>query len=938
VTMIESVGWVLLHFVWQGVAIAGTLAVLLALTSTARATLRYALSCGALTAMLVAALATTATIIPQSTRTTERLTDRAAQPTSEITAMRGMPSPTTASRLFDRAQGKPEPVVLRLPKVWNWVEPLVNTALPWLVGVWAVGVLLLSVRLVGGWWRTRSIRVEGTAAVPEWCQSRLTEIRERLGVTRAVSVVSSVRLHVPVVLGHLRPVIVLPAAVLAGLSPSQIDAILAHELAHVRRHDYLVNLIQTVVETLLFYHPAVWWVSSQVRETREHCCDDLAVTVCTSRKGYVSALLGLEELRMEQLKPAGVLALGATDGSLLARARRLLRQPEREGRTPRLAASAIALSILATAVGGASLGSEPPVLLNAAAAEPMSAGADSREGTALPAASIAQPAQQVPPSSIVVAPEANASLANRWTWAERAARDARRTRYWIGYEIAPARSLPPVIYMDQASLIMGESMTFRGHIMSRDASGLRFPGRRLVVPGGDSSVKLLFAFDTTRGTPALTAVHGSSMPLPVDTKDLAIYWLGAAAADQSIERIDRLYRGASTLTLQNDLIAAIGVHDASEAVVTWLEQRVASGDADTLRANAAERIAWHPIQRSVAALDRIARNDRSSKVRQEAAEGMGDLAIPEAAPALIALARELDDRIARREAVEALGGRTEPAAASALESIAKQDADIEIQREAVETLGDLSDDRGTPALLELARTHPQVDVKREAIETLGDREPTEAIINQLKEFATQDGEPGVQEEAIETLAGLNHPGVRPALTELARTHPRMNVRREAIESLADHASHEQGGAGAKKAILDLLTALATEERDIEVQIEAVESLGEMTDGAAVERLRDLARTHQDERIRVEAVETLGEHDDARDIAQFLKTVALNEKSQRVRDEAIETLGELKDGAGVDALVGIAREHSDTNAQRRALQALLDNEHPRARQALKLQKR
>ena len=92
--------------------------------------------------------------------------------------------------------------------------------------------------------------------------------------------------------GWLNPVVLLPASALSGLTPTQIEALLAHELAHVRRHDYLVNLLQSVVETLLFYHPAVWWVSAHVRAEREHCCDDLAVAVC-DRLVYVTALADL---------------------------------------------------------------------------------------------------------------------------------------------------------------------------------------------------------------------------------------------------------------------------------------------------------------------------------------------------------------------------------------------------------------------------------------------------------------------------------------------------------------------------------------------------------------------------------------------------------------------------------------------------------------------
>ena len=98
-------------------------------------------------------------------------------------------------------------------------------------------------------------------------------------------------------IGWLRPVILFPASALTGLSAEQLEALLAHELAHIRRYDYLVNLLQTTVETLFFYHPAVWWVSAQVRQEREHCCDDLAVAACGDVLTYARALTALEQLR-----------------------------------------------------------------------------------------------------------------------------------------------------------------------------------------------------------------------------------------------------------------------------------------------------------------------------------------------------------------------------------------------------------------------------------------------------------------------------------------------------------------------------------------------------------------------------------------------------------------------------------------------------------------
>src|SRR5213076_1329469 len=136
----------------------------------------------------------------------------------------------------------------------------------------------------------------------------------------AAHVVETTLVDVPMVVGWLRPAILLPVAALASLSTTQIEAILAHELAHIRRHDYAVNVLQAIVETLLFYHPAVWWLSNRIRVEREHCCDDVAVALFGNPLQYARALTRFEELRLD---PAHAL-LAANGGSLLTRIRRLV--------------------------------------------------------------------------------------------------------------------------------------------------------------------------------------------------------------------------------------------------------------------------------------------------------------------------------------------------------------------------------------------------------------------------------------------------------------------------------------------------------------------------------------------------------------------------------------------------------------------------------------
>ena len=253
---------------------------------------------------------------------------------------------------------------------------------------------------------------------------------------------------------------------------------------------------------------------------------------------------------------------------------------------------------------------------------------------------------------------------------------------------------------------------------------------------------------------------------------------------------------------------------------------------------------------------------------------------------------------------------------------------MDIQREAVETLGDFEDQRGVMLLMELARAHPSIDVRREAIETLGDALPSETVIPVLEELAMKDPDPGIQEEAVDTLAGLEDAKGLATLMALAQSHPRTNVRREAIEALADQSSDPDEARD--RTIVDLLEKLARNDRDIEVQLEAVETLGDIPGATAAGRLRELAQTHPDEGVRAEAIESLGSSLPAAEAASILESVARAEKSSRVQDEAIETLAGLDDGAGINALLAIARDHPAASARKHALEALLESDHPRAR--------
>jgi len=286
----QAIGWALVHLVWQGAVVAGLLAAALALLQRRSAQARYAVSCAALLLLLGLAAAT-------AVRNYDAASDAPAAP-AQIAAV------------FDSAA----PQSPASPTVIEWTR----AHLPKIVLFWIVGVAALSFRLAGGWLRAQRLaRRSATPAAPEW-QRAVARLSDSLGLRRGVALLHSAAVEVPTVLGWLRPMILLPMT-LSGLSPEQIEMILAHELAHVRRHDFLVNLMQSVVETLLFYHPAVWWISARIRIEREHCCDDAAILIGGNALQYARALTRLEELRGDPTQ----LALAANGGSLLARIRRV---------------------------------------------------------------------------------------------------------------------------------------------------------------------------------------------------------------------------------------------------------------------------------------------------------------------------------------------------------------------------------------------------------------------------------------------------------------------------------------------------------------------------------------------------------------------------------------------------------------------------------------
>jgi beta-lactamase regulating signal transducer with metallopeptidase domain len=309
---LESLGWTLVHFCWQAAAIALVYWLADAVLSKARS--RYALALGTMVLMLVSAVATLAY---QETRGGSG--SSSAPGAFSSPAMMAIGANIGANMPMDLAS------LAALHRAGATTLHM-SGFMPWLDVAWLLGVACLSTRTIGGWRLIQQLRRSAQLEAPGAVYADFVRLRERLGITRQVSLRISEHIQGPLAMGIVRSLIILPASALMALNPEQLEAVLAHELAHVRRADYFWNLIQTMVETLFFFHPAVWWLGRRVREQRELCCDDVAVQSCADPLVYATALLCLEERRRQQLSLAMAMDGHRPWSGLRVRIARILRE------------------------------------------------------------------------------------------------------------------------------------------------------------------------------------------------------------------------------------------------------------------------------------------------------------------------------------------------------------------------------------------------------------------------------------------------------------------------------------------------------------------------------------------------------------------------------------------------------------------------------------
>ena len=323
----DTLGWMLIHSLWQFTIVALLVFVFQWLLRRASSLVRYRISLAAMGMMVAIPIATCLSFHSENSSTPIAKASPVEQTERNISpqTLSNIPMATTVQ---DEGFAPSSSIVLQEEKTpavpssyvtsFSWQDQ-VRPWLPTIVLIWGLGVLVAALRPILGWHTIRRLRTTGVSPVENSIRKMLEQTAKRLKLRQTVEVLQSSLVKTPMVVGYFRPIILLPLSVVTGLPESQLELILAHELAHVRRHDYLMNLLQTLVETLFFYHPAMWWLSRQIRNERENCCDDIVVTSLGSRLEYGRALLAVVELR----EATATLSLAAHGGSLVERIKRL---------------------------------------------------------------------------------------------------------------------------------------------------------------------------------------------------------------------------------------------------------------------------------------------------------------------------------------------------------------------------------------------------------------------------------------------------------------------------------------------------------------------------------------------------------------------------------------------------------------------------------------
>ena len=300
--IIYALGWTMVHSLWQGFLIAMVLALVINYYQNENAKLKYELSAFALFTVFTSALATFLVLYDKAVSTD----------LSEIIII------GQATFTFEESESV-------ISTISNSSASLLNQYLPLLVSIWFVGMVFFLIRLLGGLIYIQHLKTNQLYAIEKRWQIKMEKILKKTPINKSVKLFESGLVKVPIVIGYLKPLILMPIGAINNMSEQEVEAILSHEIAHVLRNDYILNIVMSFIEVLFYFHPAVWWISDNVKKERENCCDDLAIQLCGDSMTYAKALVRIQEMQLKG--PRLAMGFSGNKNQLLNRIKRILNQP-----------------------------------------------------------------------------------------------------------------------------------------------------------------------------------------------------------------------------------------------------------------------------------------------------------------------------------------------------------------------------------------------------------------------------------------------------------------------------------------------------------------------------------------------------------------------------------------------------------------------------------
>lgn len=296
--LLKAISWTLVHSVWQGLVLAIFAGLVIVFTKKSKATLRYNWLSGLFLAFMISVGFTFSYEYQQETAVSGGAIITAGALDSETLAVANTPN------YFQAVVGYLNEYAATIVVVWFLI-----------FAVKCFGIF----RSLSNIYRIRNYR---TQDAPDYWNRRVAELSEKLNIKKHIVLLESQLVKVPSVTGFFKPIILIPVGLLSNLPQDQIEAILLHELAHIRRKDYFINLLQSFAEILFFFNPGLLWISSLIKEERENCCDDIAVGITKSKSNFIHALVSFQEYNMKQNQLA--LGFGKNKNQLLERAKRIV--------------------------------------------------------------------------------------------------------------------------------------------------------------------------------------------------------------------------------------------------------------------------------------------------------------------------------------------------------------------------------------------------------------------------------------------------------------------------------------------------------------------------------------------------------------------------------------------------------------------------------------